>query len=62
VRATPVALETEFVCIPRPIDRSTSPDGGPLRYRVSDRARMWKRGERPALEQHLVEGTPTLSI
>src|SRR5262245_36357596 len=62
VRATAGALETEFVCIPRPIDRSPSPDGGPLRYRVSHRARLWKRGERPALEQRVLEGTPTLSI
>ena len=31
VRVTPDALETEFVCIPRPIERSTAPDGGPLR-------------------------------
>jgi alkaline phosphatase D len=62
VRATANALETEFVCIPRPIDRSTSPDGGPLRYRVSHRARLWKRSERPSLEQRVLEGTPTLSI
>jgi alkaline phosphatase D len=62
VRVTGEALETEFVCIPRPIERSTSPDGGPLRYRVSHRVRLWKRGERPALEQRVLDGTPTLSI
>src|SRR4029077_20193264 len=32
VQATPQWIEVEFVCIPRPIDRSTEPDGGPLRY------------------------------
>ena len=62
VRVTADALETEFVCIPRPIERSTSPDGGPLRYRVSHRARLWKRGERPALEQRVLEGKVPLSI
>ena len=62
VRVTPDALETEFVCIPRPIERSTAPDGGPLRYRVLHRARLWKKGERPRLEQRVLEGAPVLSI
>jgi alkaline phosphatase D len=62
VRVTADALETEFVCIPRPVERRTEPDGGPLLYRVSHRTRLWKRGERPSLEQRVLEGTPTLSI
>ena len=62
VRMTPDTLDTEFVCIERPITRATSPDGGPLRYRVSHRARLWKNGERPKLEQRILEGTPDLSI
>ncbi len=62
VRVTPDALETEFVCIPRPVERSTEPDGGPLLYRVSHRARLWKRGERPSMEQRILEGSPALSI
>lgn len=62
VRVTPDALETEFVCIPRPVERSTEPDGGPLLYRVSHRARLWKRGERPSMEQRVLEGSPALSI
>jgi alkaline phosphatase D len=62
VRVTANALETEFVCMPRPTERSAAPDGGPLVYRVSHRARLWKRGERPALEQRVLEGTPALSI
>ena len=56
------AIETEFVCIVRPIARATTPDGGPLRYRVTHRAAMWRPGERPKLEQHLVEGDAKLSI
>ena len=47
VRATADTLDTEFVCLPRPIERSAAPDGGPLRYRVSHRTRLWARGERP---------------
>jgi alkaline phosphatase D len=62
VRVTHDTLETEFVCIPRPIERSSSPDGGPLLYRVTHRVRLWKKGERPELEQRVLEGAPALSI
>jgi len=62
LRVTPDVLETEFVCIERPIARSDSPDGGPLRYRVRHRARLWKRGERPSLELKVLEGAPDLSV
>ncbi|MGH9637958.1 MAG: alkaline phosphatase D family protein, partial [Candidatus Angelobacter sp.] len=61
VRAAPDALETEFVCIPRPIERSGTDDGGPLLYRVRHRAKAWKSGEKPALEQNVVEGKPPLT-
>jgi len=62
LRVTPDVLETEFVCIERPIARSTTPDGGPLRYRVLHRARLWKRGESPKLELQVLEGAPNLSM
>ncbi len=62
VRVSPDVLETEFVCIARPVTRSSSPDGGPLRYRVVHRARLWKPGERPTLEQQVLEGAPDLSL
>jgi len=62
VRVTPDVLESEFVCIERPVARSTTPDGGPLRYRVVHRARLWKRGESPSLEQQVLEGAPDLSV
>jgi alkaline phosphatase D len=61
VRVTSQTLETEFVCIPRPIERSTQPDGGPLRYRVRHRVRLWKKGEHPRLVQEIVEGDPGLA-
>ena len=51
LRVSGDAAECEFVCIPRPIERSPGPDGGPLRYRVSHRLALWRRGERPRLEQ-----------
>jgi len=60
--AGPQAVESEFVCIPRPIARATTPDGGSLRYRVRHRAKLWKKGEKPVLVQQVVEGNADLSI
>ena len=54
-------IESEFVCIPRPLERSVGADGGPLRYRVRHGATLWKPGERPRLVQDLVEGEAALS-
>ena len=62
VRASTHALETEFVCIPRPIQRSESADGGALVYRVVHRAQAWKNGERPQLEQQMLEGDAPFSV
>jgi alkaline phosphatase D len=55
-------LETEFVCIPVPFERSESADGGPLRYRVRHRVSRWKAGEQPQLAQSVVEGNVDYSI
>ena len=62
VRASHQALETEFVCIPRPVRRSESADGGPLAYRVVHRAQPWAPGERPKLEQRMLEGDAPFSV
>lgn len=62
VRASSDAFETEFVAIPRPLERNMAPDGGPLLYRVVHRAAMWKPGDHPKLEQRVLEGDPKLSI
>lgn len=62
VAVTSDAIETEFVCIPPPIQRAPTPDGGPLRYRVTHRAKLWGKGERPKLEQRVLEGDPKLSV
>jgi alkaline phosphatase D len=62
VRLTGEEMRTEFVCIPRPITRSASPDGGPLRYRVLHTAKLWRAGERPRLVQQVLEGDTGLSI
>jgi alkaline phosphatase D len=62
VRLSSDELRTEFVCIPRPITRSERPDGGPLRYRVVHRAKLWRPGERPRLTQQVLEGDPGLAI
>ena len=62
VRLTGDEMRTEFVCIPRPITRSESADGGPLRYRVAHSAKLWRPGEAPHLKQQVLEGDPGLSI
>ena len=62
VRVTSDVLETEFVCIPRPIERSETDDGGPLRYRVTHTAKLWTKGQVPKLERHVIEGDPRFSI
>lgn len=62
VRADATVLECEFVCIERPVERAGGSDGGPLRYRVVHRARLWKAGERPELSQEMLEGRADLSI
>jgi alkaline phosphatase D len=62
VRVTSDVFETEFVCIPRPIERSERQDGGPLLYRSRHRAKVWKRGETPKLETLIVEGDPKFSV
>lgn len=62
VRVSSDTLECEFVCIPRPIERTTAPDSGPLLYRVVHRAALWKAGDKPLLEQRIVAGNPELSL
>lgn len=60
--ATADAVECEFVCLPRPVRRSATADGGPLRYRVRHRAALWKAGERPRLTRAVEEGDPGLAL
>ena len=62
VRLTGDEMRTEFVCIPRPFASSGTPDGGPLRYRVVHMAKLWAPGQRPKLEQQVLEGDVGLSI
>ncbi len=62
VRLTGDEMRTEFVCIPRPIARSGTRDGGPLRYRVAHTAKLWSGGERPRLRVDVLEGDPGLAI
>jgi len=62
LRATKDVIESDFVCIPRPVERSDRPDGGPLRYKVRHRAKLWKKGERPKLEKQVLEGDVGLSV
>jgi alkaline phosphatase D len=62
IRLTESTAACEFVCIPRPLERSETPDGGAIRYRVVHRTRLWKPGERPSLVQDVIEGDPGLGL
>jgi alkaline phosphatase D len=62
VTASSTTFETEFVCIPRPLERAVTPEGGPLRYRVRHSAQLWRSGEAPRLEQQVLEGDCRFSI
>jgi alkaline phosphatase D len=57
VRAGADEIEVEFVCIPRPLERSESADGGPVTYRVAHRVKRWGNGGAPRLERTSLEGT-----
>ena len=62
VHATSQFLETEFVCISRPLERSGQNDGGPLNYRVKVHATLWENGKPPKLEVQILDGNPKFSI
>jgi alkaline phosphatase D len=62
VRVDANTMATDFVCIPRPIQRSPREDGGPLRYRVRHEVTLWQAGERPQMRQTVLEGDVGLSV
>lgn len=62
VRVDADTMQTDFVCIPRPLERSPGDDGGPLRYRVRFEVPLWRPGERPRMQQTVVAGDPGLAV
>ncbi len=62
VRVSATDLQAEFVCLPRPLERSEGSDGGPLAYRARFRSKLWGRGEGPKLDVEILEGDPRFSI
>jgi alkaline phosphatase D len=62
VRVDANTMVTDFVCVPRPIERSPREDGGPLRYRVRHEVPLWRAGEPPRMRQTLLEGDAGLSV
>jgi len=62
VRVDASTMATDFVCIPRPIERSPGVDGGPLRYRVRHEVPLWRPGERPRMQQTILEGEAGLAV
>ncbi|HKQ79170.1 MAG TPA: alkaline phosphatase D family protein, partial [Blastocatellia bacterium] len=61
-RVTADELEVEFVCIPRPLERSDRADGGPLAYRVAHRVMRWSQGVAPSIKRTALEGTLPLVL
>ncbi|RDZ27885.1 alkaline phosphatase D family protein [Lysobacter silvisoli] len=62
VRVDAHAMTTDFVCIPRPLERKPGAEGGPLRYRMRHEVTLWQPGERPQLRQTILEGDAGLSV
>jgi alkaline phosphatase D len=62
VTASSTTFDTEFVCIPRPLERASTADGGPILYRVRHSTKLWRSGEAPRLQQEMMEGDPRFSI
>lgn len=62
VRVDGESMTTDFVCIPRPIERSPGVDGGPLRYRVRHQIPLWRAGESPTMHQSVLEGDAGLAV
>ena len=56
VRVTLADLTTEVVCSPRPVERASAADSGPLAYRVSHRVRLWTKSETPTVVRTSQEG------
>lgn len=54
-------MVTDFVCIPRPIERAATPDGGPLRYRVRHEVPLWRAGELSQMLHTVLEGDTALA-
>jgi alkaline phosphatase D len=61
LRVEAEAARCDFVCLPRPLERSATPDGGPLRYQISHRVALWRKGETPRLERAASDGDLGLS-
>jgi alkaline phosphatase D len=62
VHVTAESMEVEFVCVPRPIERSEKADGGPLAYRIAHVVKSWQPGSVPKLERTRVEGKLPLVV
>jgi alkaline phosphatase D len=62
VNVSSTHLDVEFVCIPRPLERSESENGGPVRYRITHRVERWNASTRPAIKRMKAEGALPLGL
>ena len=60
VCATADALDVVFVCVPRPIERAPTDDGGPVLYRVAHHVPRWRADDTPQLVRQDLAGIPPL--
>jgi alkaline phosphatase D len=57
VTAKPAELDVEFVCLPRPLERSAGADGGELAYRVAFHVPRWDSRDGPRVIRSSVTGS-----
>ncbi len=62
VTANRTDFESEFVCIPRPLERSNNADGGAVLYRARFRSSLWAAGDAPKINAEITEGSARFSI
>jgi alkaline phosphatase D len=62
VRASKNDFVTEFICIPRPLERSASADGGPVLYRIRFSTALWKVDQVAHMKAEVLDGNPRFSL
>jgi alkaline phosphatase D len=62
VRASSTDFITEFVCIPRPLERAAHSDGGAVLYRVRFTTPVWSGTHVGKMKTEVIEGDPKFSI
>jgi alkaline phosphatase D len=62
VRASKNDFVTEFICIPRPLERSAGADGGAVLYRIRFSTPLWKTDQVAQMKADVLAGNPRFSL